>query len=635
MFDLKKFLCITICMMLAGTAFAAEFAPTAMEITVPDQVYYPFDGSTLEIDVNIAGVGGNYWLIINTKGQADNINMVQNGFLGWHTVNKIDTTVYISGSLTRGVGAQTVTWDGTNQDGNAVDAGDYDYFIYGYDNVNDRIPACMFIQAGSGWRSHNTFVIEYDGAGNPLANPIITVTVQPTRQLADHPEYFKNGSQHMWPLGGDPEDFNHLMWSNCPIYPERKDYDPETYMFAGGTAHNWADNSIFYHVSHRIQSATATLLKWSFVNNGAAVLDEEWGGWENIEWEKPMPLAIWTEPMSCVTNGEYLMIQDGEQVGVATIGFWNWLYCYDFEGEEIFSKNMPEFFMPDDPSPPEIKNCALLDLEPGNYDNAWFLGTMGCCMHEFIDASVLVAEGDADEADYLRWRNGQGDFYYDVYWQADADVPWGCLNNAEWDSHRIDTVQVDAQGINIIYATFIGAFSHGVQTQDGTSLLGAGLMAYSDDGVPDEGGAYRGGGKVIDNGSAFDGMYTTRPLIAEGGGGFGRNEVWYVANASAGGMITDQLAVEEDAAAAFAVSQNSPNPFNPTTTINFTLPVDGNVSVEVFNVAGQKVDTLVNDYMNAGQHNVVWDASGFSNGVYFYTVKSGEFAKTMKMTLLK
>jgi hypothetical protein len=100
-------------------------------------------------------------------------------------------------------------------------------------------------------------------------------------------------------------------------------------------------------------------------------------------------------------------------------------------------------------------------------------------------------------------------------------------------------------------------------------------------------------------------------------------------------MITDQLAVEEDAAAAFAVSQNSPNPFNPTTTINFTLPVDGNVSVEVFNVAGQKVDTLVNDYMNAGQHNVVWDASGFSNGVYFYTVKSGEFAKTMKMTLLK
>ena len=94
-------------------------------------------------------------------------------------------------------------------------------------------------------------------------------------------------------------------------------------------------------------------------------------------------------------------------------------------------------------------------------------------------------------------------------------------------------------------------------------------------------------------------------------------------------------ATDENIQAAFAVAQNSPNPFNPTTSISFTLPASDNVTVDIYNVSGQKVDTLVNDFMDAGMHSVNWDASGFSNGVYFYTVKSGDFTKTMKMTLLK
>ena len=95
------------------------------------------------------------------------------------------------------------------------------------------------------------------------------------------------------------------------------------------------------------------------------------------------------------------------------------------------------------------------------------------------------------------------------------------------------------------------------------------------------------------------------------------------------------VAVEEEVQVAFAVEQNSPNPFNPTTSISYTIPEANHVTVDIFNVAGQKVDTLVNDFMDAGKHSAVWDASGFSNGVYFYTVKSGDFSRTMKMTLLK
>ena len=100
------------------------------------------------------------------------------------------------------------------------------------------------------------------------------------------------------------------------------------------------------------------------------------------------------------------------------------------------------------------------------------------------------------------------------------------------------------------------------------------------------------------------------------------------------GIISTEVSVDEDASA-FAVAQNSPNPFNPTTTINFSIVEAGNVSIDVFNVAGQKVDTIANEFMSSGSQSVVWDASGFSAGIYFYTVKSGDITKTMKMTLLK
>jgi hypothetical protein len=55
----------------------------------------------------------------------------------------------------------------------------------------------------------------------------------------------------------------------------------------------------------------------------------------------------------------------------------------------------------------------------------------------------------------------------------------------------------------------------------------------------------------------------------------------------------------------------------------------------VYNTAGQRVDTIVNANMSAGGHSATWNASRFAAGVYFYTVKTGDFSKTMKMTLLK
>ncbi len=85
----------------------------------------------------------------------------------------------------------------------------------------------------------------------------------------------------------------------------------------------------------------------------------------------------------------------------------------------------------------------------------------------------------------------------------------------------------------------------------------------------------------------------------------------------------------------FALFQNSPNPFNPSTTISFTLTKAGETTVDVFNVSGQKVDTVLDAYLGAGAHSVTWNAVDRSAGLYFYTVRSGGVSKTMKMVLVK
>jgi hypothetical protein len=90
----------------------------------------------------------------------------------------------------------------------------------------------------------------------------------------------------------------------------------------------------------------------------------------------------------------------------------------------------------------------------------------------------------------------------------------------------------------------------------------------------------------------------------------------------------------------FALAQNYPNPFNPSTTISFSLPAPGQVSLEVFNVLGQKVRTLVDGDMTAGVHTVEWDGknsagAGVSSGVYFYRIAADNFSDTKKMMMLK
>ncbi len=85
----------------------------------------------------------------------------------------------------------------------------------------------------------------------------------------------------------------------------------------------------------------------------------------------------------------------------------------------------------------------------------------------------------------------------------------------------------------------------------------------------------------------------------------------------------------------FALNQNYPNPFNPSTTISFSLDRDGFVALNVYDVAGRVVATILNKSMTAGTYDVGFNASGLSSGVYFYKLKTAEQEMTKKMILLR
>lgn len=85
----------------------------------------------------------------------------------------------------------------------------------------------------------------------------------------------------------------------------------------------------------------------------------------------------------------------------------------------------------------------------------------------------------------------------------------------------------------------------------------------------------------------------------------------------------------------FELEGNYPNPFNPTTDICFTLPEECDVTLDIYNILGQRVATLVDRRMEAGRHSVSWHSDNAASGVYFYRLTAGEFTKTKKMMLLR
>ncbi len=128
---------------------------------------------------------------------------------------------------------------------------------------------------------------------------------------------------------------------------------------------------------------------------------------------------------------------------------------------------------------------------------------------------------------------------------------------------------------------------------------------------------------------------TSSPAYTGAIGGFPAGDLNWFPSEKAQWLITGVKETSVAAPTQFTLNQNYPNPFNPTTKISFTITKPGFTQLSVYNVLGQKVASLISANMQAGYHEVSFNASNLASGIYFYRLKSGSNVSMKKMILMK
>jgi len=103
-----------------------------------------------------------------------------------------------------------------------------------------------------------------------------------------------------------------------------------------------------------------------------------------------------------------------------------------------------------------------------------------------------------------------------------------------------------------------------------------------------------------------------------------------------GKVITDvEENNESEIISEFLLEQNYPNPFNSTTTIKYSIPQQGLVTIKIYNAIGEEIVTLINKEQPVGNYDVEFNVTSLPSGIYFYRLKAGSFVETKKMVLLR
>lgn len=185
------------------------------------------------------------------------------------------------------------------------------------------------------------------------------------------------------------------------------------------------------------------------------------------------------------------------------------------------------------------------------------------------------------------------------------------------------------------------------RSTDGTYPDSTWVMYSASDSTP-EGTTWQVLGRFM---NSITGSYVQRRYTAPTAAPNGRFAIRYhVVGGGPTGLYSDYMGIDainifrnttgiignnNNVPATYSLNQNYPNPFNPSTTFTFALPKSGNTKLAVYDVLGNEVEVISNELRQAGTYTVDFNASKLSSGVYFYTLTSGDFKQTKKMTLIK
>lgn len=247
-------------------------------------------------------------------------------------------------------------------------------------------------------------------------------------------------------------------------------------------------------------------------------------------------------------------------------------------------------------------------IEAENYD----LGGQGVA---YDDADPGINNGSSTGA-YFRRQEGV-DIEQTLDTGGGFNVGW--IEDGEWMEYFIN---VNATGTYSISARVAsqnggGAFYIQVDGQNVTPILN----------VPPTGGWQSWSTVTRENVNLTYGIHHLRLIIINGD--FNLNKL----------IISRVTDIRDDFWGSlpeeFSLSQNYPNPFNPGTSIEFSLPMSDRVTLEVFSINGEKVETLIDEVRPAGIHRTEFDRNNMASGVYLYRIQAGDFTQTHKMILLR
>tara|TARA_R110002124_G_scaffold44656_2_gene135893 strand:+ start:2401 stop:3294 length:894 start_codon:yes stop_codon:yes gene_type:complete len=296
-------------------------------------------------------------------------------------------------------------------------------------------------------------------------------------------------------------------------------------------------------------------------------------------------------------------------------------------------------------SAPDIETYSEYENDPSfpnvdAYEGAEFFSSILWDLRN--DPGISVADADQLIFDALFFLSGNPDFvgFRNALWSADG------ADNVATYRYVIQDVfsakgPVEFGPPSVVPVTISGP----VYMDEGTSETWTANIASNSNGVPPytyewsrvipgQIGGYAGNGTSY-TGTQFD-DFTLQLEVTDSNGKIGFEDLTIVVEDGGGCIFCKQVVLPTE----FTLSNNYPNPFNPSTQIKFELPETAEVSIKVYNIVGQEVATLVNDHMQAGFHNATFKADNLASGVYIArltaTGSSGEqFVSEIKMQLIK
>ena len=470
---------------LSNSAFAiyagSDFSPTVLTFTAPDILQYGFDGSTLEVPVMVEGTPASMIFLVYTKDMGQYINGVQNGYLGWHYVNKVDTCVYHSPAMQLNVGSHTINWDGTDQDGNLVMPGIYAYHLWGFDNVNFKIPITRQINPYPWAR----ITLEtHDEAGIPLSNPVLWSGSQDRGGGGSDNIELREHINKKWLIGNDPDDY--ALLETCLSFEV---CDP------GGLAFQPDDHDMFFKCGLD-NTGYKELMKWQWVPNGTAVKQTDWGVNGEYKFSVSNPNQ-WEFGPGVVSDGdEYLLVTQGDLSGTTTQP--ELIYVDVSTGNEVKRFDLTDWWVSfDDQEAGGQANSGPTELSM--WGNKVLMGSHASCVNMLFD--VLYANED----DAVLWVNQNGDYTGDHNFEEYSVKPWVC-NDYNVGPYKYN-IAIEKNGFSFFPSYDMGAVSFGLYAPDGTGL---GYHALAG-----ETAGQKYDTSVISYDSAFDGLMVSNQSAEE------------------------------------------------------------------------------------------------------------------------